>query len=44
MFIESKSRKAAVSQYPGAAKIVKACGGYHVFETIADYENWKNQK
>jgi hypothetical protein len=44
MFIESKSRKAAVSQYPGAAKIVKVCGGYQVFETLLDYGTWKNQK
>jgi hypothetical protein len=43
MFIR-KSRKEVVSQYPGAAKIVKVCGGYHVFETIENYEIWKNQK
>jgi hypothetical protein len=44
VFVESKSRKEVVAAYPDAAKIVKVCGGYKVFETIADYETWKNQK
>jgi hypothetical protein len=41
---EYKTRAAVVKAYPGAAKIIKACGGWAVFETVADYETWRNQK
>jgi len=43
MFI-SKSRKEVLNQYSEAAKIVKVCGGYQVFETLSNYKTWKNQK
>ena len=39
-----KTRKTAVRRNPGAAKIVKVCGGYAVFATVAEYAVWKNQK
>lgn len=41
---EFSSRKEVKKAYPAAAKIVKVCGGWAVFETIADYNTWKNQK
>ncbi len=41
---EYRNRAAVVKAYPGAAKIVKVCGGWAVFETVADYETWRNQK
>ncbi len=44
MFVANENRKEVVKQYPGAAKIVKVCGGYGVFEFFTDYETWKNQK
>lgn len=42
--VETTSRAAAVKAMPWAAKIVKVCGGYMGFESIADYETWKRQK
>lgn len=44
MFVANTNRKEVVAQHPGAAKIVKVCGGYMVFESMADYATWKNQK
>lgn len=41
---EYKNRSAVVAAYPGAAKIVKVCGGWAVFEFAADYAVWRNQK
>jgi hypothetical protein len=38
------TREQAKKENPGAAKIVKVTGGYAVFDTIADYETWRNQK
>ena len=29
---------------PWACKFVRVCGGYKAFESITDYEIWKNQK
>jgi hypothetical protein len=43
-FIESTNRKAVAKEFAGATKIVKVFGGYMVFETITDYQIWKNQK
>ncbi len=42
--IEVTTRNAAKSAAPWAAKIVKVCGGYMAFESVADYAIWKNQK
>ena len=42
--INVKSNKEAKREYPGAAKIVKVTGGYAVFDTITDWETWKNQR
>jgi hypothetical protein len=41
--IECKSRKTAINAMPWAAKIVKVVGGYIGFESIRDFEIWKNQ-
>lgn len=38
-----KNRAAVEARYPDAAKIVKAHGGWMVFEFYADYLTWKNQ-
>lgn len=39
-----RSRREVVDAHPEAAKIVKVEGGWGVFESLADYENWKRQK
>lgn len=44
MFIANENRKQVVADHPGAAKIIKVCGGYMVFETMDAYTIWKNQK
>ena len=42
-FTSAKTRKAAQLECPWAAKIIKVDGGYRAFESIKDYETWKNQ-
>jgi len=42
--IECKDRRTAARHCPWAAKIVKVFGGYMCFESMMDYEIWKNQK
>ncbi len=44
MFVQNQNRKEVVAQHSCAAKIIKVCGGYMVFATIADFQIWKNQK
>lgn len=41
---EHKTRKNVVAAYPSAAKIVKVCGGWQVFENVVDYNIWAAQK
>jgi hypothetical protein len=36
--------KTAKKQCPWASKIVKVDGGYMCFESLQDYETWRNQK
>lgn len=43
-FVECKTRRTAVKRMPWAAKIVKVEGGYKGFESIVEYEIWRNQK
>lgn len=43
-FVETDSREVAKKECPWAAKIVKVEGGYMCFESITDYNTWKNQK
>jgi hypothetical protein len=38
------TRKAALKLAPGAAKIVKVCGGYMAFATITEWQTWRNQR
>ena len=38
-----KNRAAVAAWYPSAAKIVKTCGGWMVFEFYTDYLTWKKQ-
>ena len=42
-FIQTESRKVAVSAMTWAAKIVKVSGGYKGFESMQGYKTWKNQ-
>jgi len=42
-FFSEKSRYLLKKEFSGC-KIVKVCGGYHVFESYADYKTWKGQK
>jgi len=44
VFIECKSRATAKRRCPWAALVVKAEGGYHCFESVADYRIWKGQR
>ena len=41
--VECKTRQAAKRRCPWAAKIVKVEGGYMAFESITDYQMWRNQ-
>ena len=41
-FLEVSTRKAALKLAPEAAKIVKVCGGYMAFATLADWQTWRN--
>jgi hypothetical protein len=44
-FIESKTRAEAIERMDRDwAKIVKVCGGYMFFDTLADYNTWRGQK
>ena len=43
-FIPCKYRYQAIKQMPDCCVIKKVYGGYAGFETITDYEIWKNQK
>ena len=43
-FLEVNTRKEALKEAPWAAKIIKVVGGYMAFESLQDYETWKNQK
>ncbi|WP_438435384.1 hypothetical protein [Gorillibacterium sp. sgz500922] len=42
--IDAKTAAEARKKAPWAAKVVKVTGGYLAFESINDYETWKNQK
>lgn len=45
IFFPAKTRKEAIAAKGfDWAKVVKVCGGYMFFETVSDYEIWKNQK
>ena len=43
-FVEVSTRRQAAKACPWAAKIAKVDGGYQAFESVADYDIWKNQK
>jgi hypothetical protein len=44
-FIEAKTRKEAIAKYGKSFEIArKVCGGWMFFDTITDYQIWKNQK
>ncbi len=43
-FVECASRATAKRRCPWAAVIAKVEGGYHAFESVADYETWRRQK
>lgn len=44
LFIPCKTRRNAQRIAPWAARIVKACGGYWCFESLADYAMWSEQR
>lgn len=44
IFIYVKSAAAARKAAPWAAKVVKVTGGYVAFESVDDYERWRNQR
>lgn len=44
VFIECKSRSTAKRRAPWAAVITKVDGGFMAFESVSDYEMWRNQK
>ncbi len=43
-FIECASRATAYRRAPWASIVMKVCGGFMAFESIADYNTAKNQK
>ena len=43
-FVECKYRYQAIKAMPWATKIIKVDGGYHGFESISDFQIWKNKK
>ncbi len=41
-FIEAATRKKALATLPiTPCKMIKVCGGYTWFDTMADYEMWR---
>lgn len=42
--IECKTLRTAKRRAPWAAKLVKVYGGWMAFESVTDWEIWKNQK
>lgn len=42
-YCEVLNKEQAETLCPWACKIIKVCGGYLCFESITDYEIWKNQ-
>lgn len=42
--IYTNSRKEAVKAMPWAVKVIKVDGGYKGFESMSDYETWRNQR
>lgn len=42
--INAKTAAEAKKQAPWAAKVVKIEGGYKAFESVSDWQTWKNQK
>ena len=43
-FVETESRYKAKKQCPWASRTAKVCDGFMCFESITDFEIWKNQK
>lgn len=43
-FVECKSRATAKRRCVWATVIAKAFGGFYAFESVSDYQTWKNQK
>jgi hypothetical protein len=44
VFLEVPTYYAARKAAPWATVIAKVTGGYKAFESIQDYETWRNQK
>lgn len=40
----ARTRKECIDRYGAGAKIVKVDSGWHIFDSIADYDHWNNQK
>lgn len=43
-YIQVKTAKEAAEIAPWASYLQKVKGGYMAFESVNDYETWKNQK
>ena len=43
-FVECASRTTAKRRCPWASRTAKVCDGFIAFESITDYQIWKNQK
>lgn len=43
-FVECKSYHTARRHCPWASIIAKAYGGYWAFESVVDYQTWRNQR
>lgn len=43
-FLPQSTRAEAIKACPWACKVVKVDGGYRAFESLADYQTWRNQR
>lgn len=43
-FIDCSTYRTAYKRAPWASRVMKVCGGFIAFESIADYQTAKNQK
>lgn len=42
--IYCQDRRTAIRAFPGAARIVKVCGGFVAFDTLDAYLKWRAQR
>lgn len=43
-FVQAVARRTAIRRCPWACKIAEVDGGWLAFESVADYDTWRNQQ